>query len=123
MKVATTYNISPIKGRTIILLDTNESTGLECKTARIGKSNMVTIKQLQNHQGSSKYETTMETVLRDLISQQVLVDNLIILSQGLTDNTDLVLSLNQFLSKYRVCVNRKLLFVNVVLSSNELKNS
>lgn len=39
LKVATTYNISPIKGRTLIFVDTNNSVGgIECKTARIGKS-------------------------------------------------------------------------------------
>ena len=169
LKVATTYNISPIKGRTIIFLDTNSSMGIECKTARIGKSkrtvteiasllglmfkytcedsrlliykqvassactemqlqtgtildNMKTIKELEGTlHASSKSGLTMETVLHDLISQRVLVDNLIILSQGLTDNQELVQCMNQFLSKYRVCVNEKLLFVNVDLGAQDTR--
>ncbi len=38
LKTATTYNISPIKGKSLVLVNIGASANFECKTARIGKS-------------------------------------------------------------------------------------
>ncbi|XP_013407026.1 telomerase protein component 1 isoform X1 [Lingula anatina] len=161
IKIATTYNVQPIKGTTVIFCNLGKTMNRPCTAAKgLGKPRQVSeiavllglmckysceeskmvvygnssylevdlekgtiLDNMQSVLGSAFMVNNQQDtdavvpdgILRDLLRDRTQVDNLIILSDGMSLESVEGQNVSDFLKKYRRLVNPNMLFVNVDL--------